>query len=160
MIRTFVVPAALVMVSTACVTTPRQAPAPTTTPPSAAAPPAASSVMPASQPAFEPVGTFNFSADVQGTASRGTIVVERSQDGRLTGNVTSDRRSAPLNTVDVDGRTMRLTMTLPTGPDVTFVMNFDGDSFTGTWSAQGASGSLSGARKKEYLVKRIMNGEA
>lgn len=121
----------------ACARTPNPATEPA---PSAAAQPAA--------PAFDPVGTFSFAADVEGTTRGGTLEIRRNDQGSLVGTVHSDEGSVPLDAVAVEGRTMRVTFAMPDGTGVVFLLQFQGDDYTGSWSAQGYSGPLSGSRRR------------
>ena len=119
----------------------------TSNPATEPAPSAAATPAPAAA-AFDPVGTFTFAAEVEGTTRAGTIEVRRNAQGGLVGTLHSDEGSIPLNAVAVEGRTMRVGFVLPEGADVVFLLEFQGDTFTGSWSAQGYSGPLSGARKR------------
>lgn len=98
--------------------------------------------------AFEPVGSYTFVADVEGQARSGTIDIRPNERGVLTGTVYSDEGSIPINTVAVEGNTMRLGFVLPDGTSVGFQLLFSGDAYTGSWSAQGFSGPLRGERRR------------
>lgn len=114
---------------------------PTTPTPAAAARPAT---------AFDPVGNFSFSVDIGGNAAAGTITIVKGDDGKLGGTISSDQGSLSISNVVVESRKMVLSATLPNGPDIVFVLNFEANNndYTGTLDVQGMSGALAGARKK------------
>jgi hypothetical protein len=101
---------------------------------------------PAQPSAVNPVGTFDFSTTVEGTAVTGTIVVTESSSGYGGTVSTNVTESAPINSVLVDGQSMTVSMQTPDGP-ATITLNFTGESFTGTWSYAGMSGPLTGQRR-------------
>ena len=139
MFGTFARSALLVAIVIACASSPNQATEPA---PSAAAAPAPAAA------AFDPVGTFTFAADVDGTTRGGTLEIRRNQQGSLGGTLHSDEGSIPIDAVAVEGRTMRVSFVLPDGPQVVFLLQFEGDNYTGSWSAEGMSGALTGARRR------------
>lgn len=124
----------------AVVETPRPQTSPAQTPPTP--PPAAQTG------AFDPLGTFIFAVDVGGNAAGGTITIVKAADGKLGGTVDSDQGSLTLSNVAVEGRKMTLNGMIPNGPNITFVLNFEGDKYTGTVTVETMSGTISGERKK------------
>jgi curli biogenesis system outer membrane secretion channel CsgG len=75
----------LVAFCAACATPVQQVPveAPTPTPP-------ATAQQAPTQPVLDPVGVYDFSTDVQGTAVTGVLTIRRADDGRLAGAVSTD----------------------------------------------------------------------
>ena len=104
---------------------------------------------PAASTAFDPLGSYTFSVITQGNTIGGTMNIRKAPDGSLGGDMASDQGSLTFTSVTVDGRRVTTTGVLDNGPELTFVMDFVGDEFTGSISAQGQSvGSISGSRKK------------
>jgi hypothetical protein len=150
------VPAALVIVllASACSSLPEPE-GPTAQPPVVAptrpvGPPQA--VTPTPNPGvFEPLGTYTWSIDMNGTARTGTVTITKDDTGKLGGAFSSDMGSLPLSGVAVEGRKMTLTASIPDGSaNIVFVLNFEpnNDKFAGTWGFQGMTGVVSGERKK------------
>jgi len=126
----------------ACATAPRSEPEPAPQPQPAAATTAAAT-------AFDPVGTYSFSVDMQGNAINGTMTITRATDGRIGGDMTSDQGTLTFSSVVIEGKKVTASGLLQNGPELTFVMEFAGDDFSGTFSAQGTTaGTISGTRKK------------
>ena len=99
-------------------------------------------------PAFDPVGTYDFSADVQGTAMAGTLQLRRTDQG-LTGSFSTPASGEiSLESVTTEGRKLMLKARLPDG-EVTMNLDFAADyRFTGDWSlSAGMGGSISGTRR-------------
>jgi hypothetical protein len=153
------VPAALVMVllASACSSLPEpegptaQPPVVTITPPPATPPRAATTATSTPAGAFEPVGTYTFTVDANGTTRAGTIAITKDVTGKLGGAVSSDMGSLPMSSVAVEGRKMTLTATIPDASvTIVFMLNFEAnnDKYTGTWEVQGMTGAISGERKK------------
>jgi hypothetical protein len=150
MFRALAASTAAVLLLSACATTPRTDVDPAPQPqaqPAGMTPPAAATA-PASG-AFDPVGTYDFSVDIQGQRIGGTMAITKAQDGTLGGEMYSDQGALTFNSVTVEGRTMTASGALPNGgPSVVFVMEFAGDDFAGTFSVEGASGTIAGKRRK------------
>lgn len=94
----------------------------------------------------DPVGAFDFTTTVEGTPVTGTITITRNGSeygGSVSTNVTE---SMPISTVTVEGQSMQVTGSTPDGP-VTISMTFTGETFTGSWSYAGMTGSLTGRRR-------------
>ncbi len=98
--------------------------------------------------AFNPVGNYTFSVDLQGQAINGLMAITRTADGTLGGEMSSDAYSLTFTSVMLEGRKMTATGVLQNGPALTFYLEFTGDVFTGSFSGEGASGTISGTRKK------------
>ena len=152
MIRTLVISTAAILLA-ACATSPRTdieaAPQPATqsaTPPVQSPPPA--SAAPATAGAFDPVGNYTFSADMQGQPIDGSMSITRAADGTLGGEMSSTQGAVRLRSVTLDGRRMTAYGTLENGPEISFVFNFEGERFSGTFDVQGTGGTISGTRKR------------
>lgn len=138
MMRSLAFTSAAALVLAGCATTPR------------------SNVEPAPQPAvvpataaFNPVGEYNFSVDMQGNIINGTMALTRASDGRLGGQMSSNQGTLVFRSVSMDGRRMTAKGLLDNGPELTFVLNFvTDDDFNGTFSVQGTNGNISGTRRK------------
>ena len=145
MTRTLILSAATLLLA-ACATAPK----PETTPaPQPAAPPAQAATGTASTGAFDPVGSYTFSANLEGQSIGGTMSITRGTDGTLGGEVTSNQGVVRLRSVTLEGRKMTAYGTLESGPEVGFVLNFEGEGFSGTFNVQGTGGTISGTRRKE-----------
>jgi hypothetical protein len=101
---------------------------------------------PAQPRAVDPVGTFDFTTSMEGTAIEGTVTIQRAQNGysgSLTTNVTEP---IPVSSVVVDGQKVTVVADAPDGP-VTMVFTFTGNDFTGNWTYGTMSGTASGRRR-------------
>jgi len=98
-----------------------------------------------SEPAtVDPVGTFDFQTTVDGSTVGGTITVVRTDAG-FGGSISSDAGDMPIQSVIVDGMTMRIATT---GGAATLGLVFsDPDTFTGDWEYAGMGGTLTGSRR-------------
>ena len=99
-------------------------------------------------PAFDPVGTYDFNADVQGSAMAGTLVLRRTDQGLAGSFSTPASGDITIESVSTDGRKLLLKARLPDG-EVTMNLDFAADyRFTGNWSlGAGMGGSISGTRR-------------
>jgi hypothetical protein len=97
-------------------------------------------------PVFDPVGDYTFQTEVQGQTIGGQLSI-RGTPGNYTGTmrpggdvppITFSRVTVEGTTVTANGEAM--------GAFVTFVLNFTGDQFTGSWDAGDATGYLNGRR--------------
>lgn len=121
--------------------TPAASPAPAP----AAAPQAAAA--PARPAALNPVGTYEFATEVNGSPMKGLLNVA-GMAGSYTGSMKSDiTPELPLTSVAVSGQTMKVVLDTPNGA-ATINLTFTGDTFTGTWELGGAGGPLTGKRIK------------
>lgn len=125
------------------------APAAAPSPASAPSRPAASAVVaaPTKPAAVNPVGSFEFNTEVNGSPMKGNLRIAGTP-GRYTGSMTSDiTPELPITSIAVDGQAMKLVMDTPNGA-ATINIAFTGDNFTGNWELGGASGPLTGKRVK------------
>jgi hypothetical protein len=111
------------------------------------APPAAPAVTALTTPApVDPVGIFDFTTALEGTVVNGTVTIAKAATG-FTGTITTTATEpVPVRTVTVEGQKLTVTADTPDGP-VTFVMEFKGDEFTGSWSYAGMAGTHTGKRR-------------
>jgi hypothetical protein len=124
---------------------PSATPAPSPAPASSSAPQAAAA--PARPAALNPVGTFEFATEVNGSPMKGVLNVA-GMSGSYTGSMKSDiTPELPLTSVAVSGQTMKVVLDTPNGA-ATINLTFTGDTFTGTWELGGAGGPLTGKRIK------------
>jgi hypothetical protein len=123
------------------------APAAAPSPASAPSAPSAVAAAPAKSAAVNPVGTFEFNTEVNGSPMKGNIRIAGTP-GNYSGSMTSDiTPELPITSIAVDGQTMKLAMDTPNGA-ATINIAFTGDTFTGNWELGGASGPLTGKRVK------------
>lgn len=115
--------------------------APATSPVSAPSAPSASST-------FDPIGSYSLTADAEGTTYTGTFEIRRGAQGGLAGTLYLEGGSIPLQSVSVDGSTMRFSLVMPDGPEIAVQLQFEGDAYRGTWSTDGAGGPVHGARRR------------
>jgi hypothetical protein len=132
----------VVLALAACSSNPEpQQPAPT--------PPPAATVTPPAPPPFNPMGTYDFVAAVQGQELPGTITIFRNDQGALNGRLmTQMTGELVMSTVTVDGKKVTMNGAMPDGTVLSVALTFeDNDKFAGTWSAGGDGGNFSGKRK-------------
>ena len=105
-------------------------------PPDPAPPPA---------PVLDPVGTFDYQTEAMGMPVSGSFAITGSP-GAYTGTMTSDMGPITLRDIEVDGLELSA---IGDSPDfvVVFVLEFEGDSFTGEWEAEGMTGFITGSRR-------------
>ena len=109
--------------------------------------PAAREVTPPAPAAVDPVGTFDFSTAVEGMAVNGTMTISRNPAGALEGTITTNITEAiPVRSVTVTGQRMNVVADTPDGP-LNFVLEFQGDEFSGTWDLGSMAGTHSGRRR-------------
>jgi hypothetical protein len=104
---------------------------------------------PATPPApapLDPVGVYDFTTEVDGTAVTGTITITSAATGYGGSIDTNVSETMPVRSVTVAGRKVTVLADAPDGP-VTFVLDLDGDDFGGTWTYAGMSGTHSGKRR-------------
>jgi hypothetical protein len=101
------------------------------------------------QPAFDPVGSYDFTTDFQGTAVRGALHIRRTEQGLAGTLVTDMTGDLPFTRVAFDGRRGELRAPTEQGDLVMRIEFQDNDRFTGGWElAGGLSGSASGTRRR------------
>ena len=95
--------------------------------------------------AVQAVGTWDYDVTVQGTAQSGTMVFSGTNES-LSGTISSDADTTPLNDVALDGAT--LTATFPfQGQSVRLTLTLTGDTFAGTADVGPLSLPISGTRR-------------
>jgi hypothetical protein len=101
------------------------------------------------QPAFDPVGTFDFTTTVDGTSVRGVITIRRGEQG-LTGSLATELTGdLPFSRVAFDGRRGELRAPTEQGDLIMRIEFQDNDRFTGGWElAGGLAGAASGTRRR------------
>lgn len=107
---------------------------------------AACASTPPGPPPFNPVGTFEFETELNGSPLTGTVEVTGQEDaygGTLRTSATPD---LPIAGVAVEGNLMVVTADTPNGV-VTLRMSFTGNDFIGRWELAGDSGPLAGRRR-------------
>src|SRR5687767_2748094 len=83
----------------ACAASAQQTPAPQPQPQAPA--------QPAARAAVDPIGVYDFTTEVQGSAVKGVITITRNPQGAFTGSITTDVTDAmPVTKVTVDGQKM------------------------------------------------------
>lgn len=95
----------------------------------------------------DPVGVYDFTTVFDGTAVSGTVTITRATGGYGGTIATDATESVPIRSVSVEGSRLTVLADSPDAP-VTFIMNLDGDAFTGTWSYAGMSGAHTGRRRR------------
>jgi hypothetical protein len=91
-------------------------------------------------------GIYDFNTTVDGNAVTGTVTITRSGNaygGTVTTNITDP---IDISAVTMEGNQITVMAITPDGP-ITFVMNFTGDDFTGTWALGTMSGTHTGKRR-------------
>ena len=100
---------------------------------------------PSGPPPFDPVGTYDYAASVEGMTMAGTMTIEGAE-GAYTGSLRSDMFPAiPINSVMVAGQAVTIEASGPDGPLTLEFVVADG-AFVGTWAMGGMSGSFMGSR--------------
>lgn len=113
----------------------------------AACAPAAEPVPPAPPP-FDPVGTYDFSTQVEGTPIAGSMVVHRDAQGALVARITTPITGEFAASVTVEGRRLALRGNAGDGVIAMTMTVADDDTVTGTWSVDtGESGTFTGKRR-------------
>lgn len=147
--RTVSVAPLLVVLLAACATSGSQRPPAepaSAAVPSAPATPATSSTR-ATTAAFNPVGTYDFTTDVNGDAVAGTIEISKSSAGALTGSLNAaGMPPSTVSSVTVNGQTMTLVADVG-GQAITMTVTMNGNAFTGNWTGAGGSGAIKGTKR-------------
>lgn len=98
---------------------------------------------PQGPPPFDPAGTYDYSASLEGMVISGTMTIDGT-DGAYGGRMLSDiAPPIPINSVVVEGQAITIEASGPEGP-LTIQLTASGSSVAGTWSMGGMSGSFSG----------------
>ncbi len=95
--------------------------------------------------ALDPLGVYDFQTQAMGSTVTGTFTISGSP-GSYSGSASSDIGRFSLSEIAVDGQHLSF---MGDSPDfvVYFALDFDGDSFTGQWDAEGMSGFISGQKR-------------
>lgn len=105
---------------------------------------------PAQQPAaaFDPVGIYDFTTEVQGSTVRGVLILRRGDEG-LTGTISSDVTGVmTIQQITMDGRRAELRSTTPEGGLIMRIEFIGEDRITGGWELSiGLTGPVSGQRR-------------
>ena len=104
---------------------------------------------PAPPPAFDPVGVYDFTTQVEGSAVRGTLDLRRNAQGVLSAQITTDVTGTMTASAVLTDRKVEMRAATEQG-DLTmqFTVAAD-DTIAGSWSlATGMSGTLTGARRR------------
>lgn len=100
---------------------------------------------PSGPPPFDPVGTYSYSAEVDGEIVPGSMTIEAAEDG-YTGQILSDFfPPIPINAVTVLDQAVTIEASGPNGPLVIEFMAVEG-TLGGTW-AMGEQGGTFSATK-------------
>ena len=102
---------------------------------------------------INPVGTFDFTTDVDGQASTGTIRIARDSTDtkKLVGelSISVAGQVLPMENITVKGNTVQFTITTNGGPAQISMQFTSADEFTGGWTMSGGGGApLKGKRHK------------
>lgn len=100
---------------------------------------------PAVPPPVDPVGYFEFATDLEGQMVTGSIEIRQGQGGYTGVLSTSATEPIPVSSVTVAGQQVTVVSQTPDGP-ATLVLTFAGDTFTGSWTYAGMSGTMAGKR--------------
>lgn len=100
---------------------------------------------PQGPPPFDPAGTYDYSASLEGMVIAGTMTIEGAE-GAYGGQMLSDAAPPiPINSVVVEGQAITIEASGPQGP-LTIQITASGSSVEGTWTMGGMSGSFSGTK--------------
>jgi hypothetical protein len=120
---------------------PVQAPTPTPAPAEQQAPAPA---------ALDPVGVYDFTTQVEGTSLAGVLTIRRTEEGRLTGSLSTDMTGEmPLQSVTMEGRRALLRASIPDGELYMQVDFLEDNRIAGGWElSTGPSGAVTGQRRR------------
>jgi len=91
------------------------------------------------------VGTWDYEVTVQGTAQSGSITLSGTNES-LSGTISSDADTTPLQDVALDGATLTATFAFQ-GQSVRLTLTLTGDTFAGTADVGPLSLPISGTRR-------------
>jgi hypothetical protein len=95
----------------------------------------------------DPVGTYELSVVVQGTAMPSTIKIEKKPDATLGGTVTTDAYGVfPIGAVKVSGKTITIGLSTQDGSPVTITLTLEGDQVAGEWSMANDGSKVTGKK--------------
>ena len=100
---------------------------------------------PSGPPPFDPAGSYQYTADVDGQAVPGSMTIEEAEDG-FTGLIHSDMfPPIPINSVTVVDQTVTIEASGPNGPLLIEFLVADG-VLDGTWAMGEQGGTFSATR--------------
>jgi hypothetical protein len=99
---------------------------------------------PPAPPPFDPVGTYDFVAGVEGMEIMGSMVITGSEEEGYSGSLSSDMGGASMMNIAVDDQTV--TFYIPDA-DADVAITFEGDEFTGTVTGSMGSGYFNGSKR-------------
>ena len=99
---------------------------------------------PSGPPPFDPVGTYSYSAGMEGMTMSGTMAIEGTE-GAYTGSLQSEMGAVPITSVVVMGQAVTIEGSGPQGPLTLEFVVTDG-AFTGTWAMGGMGGAFTGSK--------------
>jgi hypothetical protein len=100
-------------------------------------------------PAFDPVGTYDFATDVQGTTIQGVLTIRRTEQGLVGAIGTELTGELPFNRITLEGRRADMRAATPDGDLLMRVDFLEDGRITGGWElAGGVSGTVSGQRRQ------------
>lgn len=106
---------------------------------------AACASRPSGPPPFDPVGSYQYSAGVEGMTMSGTMTIEGAE-GAYSGSLRSEMFPAvPINSVVVVGQAVTIEASGPQGP-LTLEFVVTDDALMGTWAMGGMTGSFTGTK--------------
>lgn len=140
----------LVLLLVACATSgsqrPPAQPASPALPPTSTANTQASSSAPVPT-AFDPVGMYDFTTQVNGEAVAGTLQISRNSAGGYGGSLNAaGMPPATIQSVTVSGQTMTLVADVG-GQSVTMNLTMSGNTFSGSWTGAGGAGDVKGTKR-------------
>ena len=96
-------------------------------------------------PPFDPVGSYAYSAEVNGQAVPGTLTIEEGEDG-YTGGIFSDAfPPIPINSVEIQDQTMTIAAMGPNGP-LLIKCTITDAGLQGTWTMAEQSGTFAATK--------------
>jgi hypothetical protein len=99
---------------------------------------------PPAPPPFNPVGTYDFVAGMEGMEIGGTMTITGSAEEGYSGSLDTEMGAASMSDIAVDSQTV--TFYIPDA-DADVSITFDGDEFTGTLAGAMGSGYFNGTKR-------------
>jgi hypothetical protein len=104
---------------------------------------------PAPPPAFDPVGVYDFTTQVEGSAVTGTLDLRRNAQGVLSAQISTQVTGTMTATATLDGRKVEMRASTEQGDLAMQFTVAEDNTIAGSWSlASGMSGTLTGARRR------------
>lgn len=96
---------------------------------------------------IDPVGTYDLTIVVQGTAMGSTVKIEKKADATLGGSVATQAYGTfPIEAVKVSGRTMTISLSSQDGSPISISLTLEGDQVTGEWSMANDGSKITGKK--------------